>query len=110
MKETNYRKVTAIVNRERLELVEQALRALHVPGASIGEVSGWGEYKDCYKPDATTRHARIEVFCTAQDAPRIAQGIMNAAHTGISGDGLVAILPVEHVYCIRSKKEGLTSC
>jgi len=98
-----YRKVTAIVNRERLEMVERALRALHVEGASITEVRGWGEYCDFYKPDALTRHVRIEIFCDRKDADRIARGIMDAAHTGISGDGIVAVLPVEQVYCVRTK-------
>jgi len=30
--------------------------------------------------------------------------MMDAAHTGLEGDGLVAIIPVASVYHIRSKK------
>ncbi|MDX8401464.1 MAG: P-II family nitrogen regulator [Mariprofundaceae bacterium] len=106
----NYRKVTAIVNRERLEKVERALRALHVEGASITEVRGWGEYRDFYKPDTLTRHVRVEIFCAREDADRIARGIMEAAHTGISGDGIVAVLPVEQIWCVRTKGEWTHAC
>ncbi|RMF47019.1 MAG: P-II family nitrogen regulator, partial [Deltaproteobacteria bacterium] len=95
-----YRKVTAIVNAERLAEVEQALIKKHVSGISVSQVRGFGEYQDFYKPDLMCRHTRIEIFCRSEEADAIARCIMDAAHTGISGDGIVAILPVEHLYCI----------
>lgn len=100
-----YRKVTAIINSERLESVEQALLAYGVQGISIGQVTGFGEYRNFYKRDMLCRHVRIEIYCQAEEADVIAHCIMNAAHTGIEGDGLVAVLPVEHLYRIRTKKE-----
>jgi len=31
--------------------------------------------------------------------------VMEAAHTGLEGDGIVAVLPVETVYHIRTKEK-----
>jgi len=100
-----YRKVTAIVNREKLEAIEGALQAIKVPGVSVSQVRGYGEYHNFYRQDMMCRHARIEVFCHVRKADAIVRCIIEAAHTGISGDGMVAVLPVEQLYCIRTKCE-----
>jgi nitrogen regulatory protein P-II 1 len=51
-----------------------------------------------------TAHVRIEIFVGKLQANEIAKVIMDAAHTGIAGDGLVAILPVTDVFHIRTKE------
>ncbi|MDX8408350.1 MAG: P-II family nitrogen regulator, partial [Mariprofundaceae bacterium] len=96
-----YRKVTAILMSERLADVEKALMAMHVSGISVSQVRGYGEYHDFYKPDMMCRHARIEIFCGANEADDIARCIIDAAHSGLAGDGIVAVLPVEDFYHIR---------
>jgi len=100
-----YRKITAIVAVERLEAVERALQIQGVDGVSLSQVRGYGEYQDFYKPDMMTRHARIEIFCRADEVESLVRCLMDAAHTGCAGDGIVAVLPVEELYCIRTKRE-----
>lgn len=100
--DTDYCKVTAIIRSEVLEKVERRLQELGVHGLSVMQVKGCGEYTDFYSDDCMTTHARIEIFISAQRAEIIAQAIMDAAHTGIEGDGIVAVLPVNQVYRIRS--------
>ena len=51
-------------------------------------------------------HARLETYCEASRANGIVQAIMDAAHTGLGGDGVVALIPVELLYRIRSKTEA----
>jgi nitrogen regulatory protein P-II 1 len=51
-------------------------------------------------------HARLEIYCEASRANGIVQAIMGAAHTGSAGDGIVALIPVEKLYRIRSKTEA----
>jgi nitrogen regulatory protein P-II 1 len=102
----NFRKVTAIIQSTVLEKVEQALRETGVNGISVTKVKGYGEYANFYTQDMMVSHARIEIFTYAENAERIAAAIMNAAHTGVTGDGIVAILPVEKVFHIRSKAEA----
>ncbi len=98
----DYRKVTAIVRPAVLEKVEAALQAMNVPGVSVTKVKGYGEYADFFKPDWMAGYARIEVFVGRHQADETARAIMDAAHVGLEGDGIVAILPVETVYNIRT--------
>ena len=51
-------------------------------------------------------HARLEIYCEPSRADGIIHAIMNAAHTGSAGDGIVAMIPVEKLYRIRSKTEA----
>ena len=98
-----YRKINAIISSMMLENVESSLRDMKVSGISVTQVTGYGEYHDFYKPDMMCRHARIEIFCHASEADAIAHCIMDAAHIGQPGDGIVAVLPVESLFRVRTK-------
>ena len=100
-----YRKVTAIFRFELLGKVEKKLQELGVKGLSVSKVKGYGEYADFYAKDWLTSHARIELFLEEKDAELTAQAIMDAASLDMEGDGIVAILPVEKLYRIRTKSE-----
>jgi nitrogen regulatory protein P-II 1 len=100
-----FRKVTAIIRPERLEAVEECVKKLNVPGVSVSKVKGFGEYANFFETDWLCSHMRIEVFVGAKQADELAQAIMDAAHTGLEGDGIVAVLPVESVYHIRTKEK-----
>jgi len=47
----------------------------------------------------------VEVFIGQHRAEEVARAIMEAAHTGMEGDGIVAVLPVESVYHIRTRQK-----
>lgn len=100
-----YCKITAIVRCERLEKTEQALRGAEIDGISVSQVKGYGEYENFFSRDLMCRHARIEIFTAASRAEEIARTIMQAAHIGEAGDGIVAILPVQQLYRIRTQSE-----
>ncbi|MFQ5487353.1 MAG: P-II family nitrogen regulator [Gammaproteobacteria bacterium] len=97
------RKVTAIIRKDALKAVEQILQDMGVTGISVTQVKGYGEYADTYTKDWLVSHARIEIFTSEEQAELIAEAIMGAAHTGGPGDGIVAILPVEKLYRIRTR-------
>lgn len=99
----SYRKVTAIIHRNALEAVETALQGLGVGGVSVSKVKGFGEYADFYERDWMTTHLRVEVFTSQVRAGAIAEAIIASAHTGLAGDGIVAILPVEQLFRIRTR-------
>ncbi len=100
-----FRKVTAIIRSDSLEKVEKALQALSVPGVSVTKVKGYGEYANYYTPDLMLTHARVEVFIGQHRAEEVAKAIMDAAHSGVEGDGIIAVLPVEAVYHIRTREK-----
>lgn len=96
------RKVTAIVRIEVLERVERRLQELRVPGISVTRVKGYGEYENFFARDWMTEHARIEIFLRRERSDEVARAIVTAARTGIAGDGVVVVLPVESIYRVRT--------
>lgn len=96
------RKVEAIVRFSALESVEDALKEAGVSGLTVSPVRGFGEYRNFFRDDWTHRFARIEIFTTR--AEEIADLIVETAHTGVAGDGLVAIQPVDRIDRIRDQR------
>lgn len=101
----NFRKVTAIFRCDSCEKVEQRLQEIGVHGFSISKVKGYGEYADLYSHDWLVTHARIEIFTEESKVEEIAETIIEAAHIGVEGDGIIAVLPVEKLYRIRTRSE-----
>ncbi len=96
-----YRLVTAVVRHGCVDSVEAALCAAGAPGMTVWPVMGVGEYANWFRPRGLVRHAMIQVYVPAGEAARIADVIARAAHTGVAGDGYVAVLPVESHVKIR---------
>jgi len=97
-----FRKITAIIRLDRAEQVEHKLKTIGVPGMSCTHVKGYGEYADFYSSDWKVEHARVELFVKATQVKEIVDAILEEAGTGTAGDGIIAVLPVEHLYHIRS--------
>jgi nitrogen regulatory protein P-II 1 len=49
---------------------------------------------------------RVEIFTRDHKVQTIAAVIMDAAHTGLPGDGIVAVIPVEKLLLIRTRSEA----
>jgi nitrogen regulatory protein P-II 1 len=101
----NFRKVTAIFRSDSCEKVERRLQEIGVHGFSVTKVKGYGEYADLYSNDWLVTHARIEIFTEQSKVEEIVETIMEAAHFGLDGDGIIAVLPVEKLYRIRTRSE-----
>lgn len=72
---------------------------------SISKVTGCGEYVNLYSRDITVGHTKIEIFTSTEKTEPVVSAILEAAHTGLSGDGIVAIQPVEKIFRIRTGTE-----
>lgn len=101
----NFVKIVSIIRPEMLDKVEEKLKLLNIPGVSVTRVKGYGEYENFFRHDRMVEHVQVEVFIGKGRATEIAEEIMEAAHTGNEGDGIVAIIPVESVYHIRTKQK-----
>lgn len=101
--ESGFCNVTAIIRGDALEKVERRLQEIGVNGISVMRVKGYGEYANFYSPEGLTSHVRVEIFTAALSADTIAQSIMDAACSGVPGDGIVAVYPVAKVYRIRNR-------
>jgi len=100
------RKVTAIIRSHLLDKVEEHLQQMGVKGLSVSHVKGYGEYANFFTHNWLVRHTKIEIFAEKTRAESIARAIMDVAHTGGPGDGLIALQPVEKIYRIRTKAEA----
>lgn len=102
-----YKKIIAIVRRYLVDDVEKRLRRIGVKGMTVTRIRGYGEYKQYFTEDGLSEQSRIEIFARKDEVDAIVGAILESAHTGAAGDGLVVILPVEKIYRIRSGAEAL---
>ncbi len=93
-----FAKVTAIIRNGMIENVEMALEKAGVSAFTVAKVKGVGERERKFSVfNGPSTHFKIEIFTKGNRTEQIAGAIMDAAHTGSVGDGLVAVLQ-----CTRS--------
>jgi nitrogen regulatory protein P-II 1 len=100
------KEVVAFIRRDRLEEVERKLREIGVERINVSKVKGYGEYHDFFASDWMVEEVRVDIFTRADDVDRVVAAIMNGAHTGLPGDGVIAVIPVEKFYLIRTRAEA----
>jgi nitrogen regulatory protein P-II 1 len=108
------KQIIAIVQPHRLDTIEQALHGIeHLPGFTIFPARGHPRGRGPQHAFAATEwdpdiHERLVLilFCSDELAPRIAETIRTAAHTGNPGDGLIAVSSLDDVLRIRSGERG----
>jgi nitrogen regulatory protein P-II 1 len=98
-----FKKVVAIVRNQVLEDVEDRLVNMRVKGISVTRVKGYGEFATFINPDWRFTHARIEIYTETSMVGPIVDAILDSAHVGSPGDGIVAVTPVDQLFRIRSK-------
>ena len=90
--------VVAVVRESQVRNVISKLYENSIPGVTVTPVRGYGEHVNVYSSDITEDNVRVEVFVAEPYAEHVVQMIMKAAHTGLEGDGIVAVLPVSSMY------------
>ena len=98
--------IIAIFPRDRLEAVEEKLRYIHVERVDVCRVRGYGEYRNFYARDWMVDEVRMDIFTRHDEVDRIVAAIMEGAHTGAAGDGIVAVVPIEKFFLIRTRAEA----
>ncbi len=93
--------IIAVIREEALNGVVEMLRDRGVPGVTVVEARGYGEYANSYSRDPMASYFQIEVMIDEEQAETVAHMIMNAARSGTEGDGIVAITSVDKFYRIR---------
>ena len=100
------KQIVAIIRRDKLEPVEKKLQGMGVERINVSKVKGYGEYHDFFARDWMVEEVRLEIFTRKDEVETIATAIMDAAYTGVPGDGIVAVVPVEKFFLIRTKSEA----
>jgi len=108
--------IKAFVRTSHVDEVVRALEDASAPGITISKVHGVGYG---YEPLTFTlapsecrkalEVAKLEIVCLAKDADRFIETIARTARTGVQGDGIVFVTPVERAVKIRTSNEGPTA-
>jgi nitrogen regulatory protein P-II 1 len=96
--------VTAIVRTSSLQKVIESLQDTGIRGLTISEVRGTGNEVHMYTPYEV--HSRIEIMVPKEEVEKVTAVIVDNAHTGFPGDGMVAVTPVDYVIKIRTKEKS----
>ena len=102
-----FKYVVAIVRADVLDTLETEFSSLHVRALTVTKVRGFGEYTDFLAISHLTEHLKVELFVEDSKAEAIANVIMDVAHSDVPGAGIVAIMPVEKFFHIRTRTEVL---
>ena len=105
--------IKAFVRTSRVDEIVPALEAAGAPGITISRVHGVGYG---YEPQLFTfapseynkmlEVSKVEVICRSPDAERLIEAVVRAARTGVQGDGIVFVTPVERAIRVRTGEEG----
>ncbi len=106
------KEIKAYVRCKKAETVVEALEGIGITDMTVIDVMGIGELADPQKArysvecvEKYSKLAKIEVVCRDQDTDRVVKTIRQAAYTGLPGDGIIFVSPVEKAVKIRN---GLT--
>ena len=105
--------VVAVVKPHKLDDVKTALENIGIQGMTISEVQGFGRQRghtEVYRGAEYTvdflPKVRIEILVDDDEVERVAEKLMDTARTGKIGDGKVWVVPVDHVWRIRTGEAG----
>lgn len=101
--------VVAIVRPEKLTAVLEALFKAEVRGLTLSRAQGHGgeiERVETYRGTTVkmelSEKMRLEIGVSDHFVEPTVRAILDSAGTGEVGDGKIFVLPVEHVYRIRT--------
>lgn len=108
-------KVVAVVRPARLGDIEKNLLSSGLDGMTIVAAKGLGEEKQFTLRLfvgtflSELERTKIEIITTADKVDKVVDILVKQGRTGsgLPGDGIVYVLPVEKVLRIRTGKEGL---
>ncbi len=99
--------VVAIVGPEVVEAPERKLGAIHIHGVTVTRVRGFGVHPNYFADDWTTEHVKIEIFAQEESVDALVKTVMDIAHVSATGDGVVAVIPVEKFFRVRNQAEAI---
>ena len=99
------KKLECIIRTEKLDDVRNALRKTGVGGITITNIQGFGKSRAIGR--GSVNKVKIEVYVDDFQANGILEIVMKAAYTGNTGDGKIAIIPLEGIYRIRTGEKGV---
>jgi len=101
-----FSKVVMIINITDYELISNEINKLNVPGITINNVQGFGDYLNQFSPQHLCDSLKVEIYTTSEQADKIAIVLSELANNMTEGGGIVAIESVAKLYNVK-KIEGV---
>ncbi len=98
------KKIEVIVRKEKFKEVYDILEKSGIGGMTILEAKGFGHHRNGLK-----EKFKIEIYADEFQVDKVVDMIRRVAKTGTTGDGKIAILPLERIYRIRTGEEGASA-
>lgn len=95
------KKIEAIVRKDKFEELYKVLEKSGIGGMTVSEARGFGHHRNGLK-----EKMKIEIYADEFQVDKIVEMIRKVAKTGTTGDGKIAILPLDKIYRIRTGEEG----
>ena len=95
------KKIEAIVRKEKFEEIYKILEKSGIGGLTVSEARGFGHHRNGLK-----EKVKIEIYVDEFQTDKVVDMIRRAAKTGTTGDGKIAILPLDNIYRIRTGEDG----
>ena len=104
------KEIKAVIQPHMLTKVIDSLKAIeNLPGVTVSEVRGFGHVPDESAKDRLiedfieyTKKCKLEIVVRDELAEQVLDVIARNAHTGLAGDGLIFVSPVDEVLKIRT--------
>jgi len=88
------------VRKEKFEEVYKVLEKSGIGGIIVSEARGFGHHRNGLK-----EKMKIEIYADEFQVDKVVKMIRRVTKTGTTGDGKIAILPLEKIYRIRTGEE-----
>ncbi|MEJ2637753.1 MAG: P-II family nitrogen regulator [Calditrichia bacterium] len=99
----------AYIRCQKAEIVIEALESLGIKGITLIDVMGVGQLADPrsakYSVACVEKYSevgKLEVVCRDVDVRKVVETIREKAYTGLKGDGIIFVSPVEMAVKIRT--------
>jgi len=94
--------IIGIIRTVCLEKIVEELGYIEIREITISEVKGIGEQVTLYKPYAI--HNMIQIIVPDEKVDEVNDVILNCTRTGMAGDGIVAVIPIDYMIKIKTKE------
>ena len=95
------KKIEAIVRKEKFEEIYKILEKSGVGGITITDAKGFGHHRNGLK-----EKVKIEIYADEFQVDKVVDMICRAGRTGTTGDGKIAVIPMETIVKIRTGEKG----
>ena len=94
--------VMSIVRTISLDRIVEDLQDIGIRDMTISNIEGTGEEVTLFKH--YTIHKMIQIIVPDNKVDEVADLILRSAHSGLAGDGIIAVHPVDYMVRIRTKE------